>query len=197
MRAPNGANALVWGALAAVALAVATVSCGDDDGGSGAAGTTTTAGATVSSAASTSTSAASSSTASSTTAATTATTAATSTTTAAALTGDELAAATAYETVFDSATGLDAKARYLPDAIALAPTIEAYGATGSRLGGIRMDVTAVAVAGDEATATYDVLFGGKPAYQQLTGKLQRVGGNWTVSRSEFCSFMSSARTPCA
>ena len=62
--------------------------------------------------------------------------------------------------MFDSATGLDAKAPYLPDATALAPTIEAYGATGNRLGGIRMDVTAVAIVGDEATVTYDVLFGG-------------------------------------
>jgi GNAT superfamily N-acetyltransferase len=86
---------------------------------------------------------------------------------------------------------------YLPDAPALASTIEAYAATGARVGGIRVDVTAVGIAGDEATATYDVVFGGKPAYQQLTGKLHRAAGGWAVSRSEFCSFMSSARAPCA
>jgi hypothetical protein len=41
-----------------------------------------------------------------------------------------------------------------------------------------------------------VLFGGKTQYQELTGKLQKVAGAWSVSRTEFCSFMSSARTPC-
>ena len=108
---------------------------------------------------------------------------------------DQAAAALAYETVFDSATDADAKAAFLPDVADLASTIEAYLATGG-MGGIAMDVTAVVVDGDSATVTYDVLFGGNPAYSDLTGTLVRAGDTWAVTRDEFCSFMASARTPC-
>jgi iron complex transport system substrate-binding protein len=110
---------------------------------------------------------------------------------------DQAAAALAYETVFDSATDADAKAEFLPDVAELAPTIEAYIAAGDGMGGITMDVTAVVVDGDTATVTYDVLFGGNPAYSDLSGTLVRAGDTWTVTRDEFCSFMASARTPCA
>ena len=109
---------------------------------------------------------------------------------------DQAAAALAYETVFDSATDADAKAEFLPDVADLAPTIEAYTAAGDGMGGITMDVSAVVVDGDTATVTYDVLFGGNPAYSDLTGTLVRAGDTWTVTRDEFCSFMASARTPC-
>jgi iron complex transport system substrate-binding protein len=110
---------------------------------------------------------------------------------------DQAAAALAYETVFDSATDADAKAEFLPDGADLAATIEAYTAAGAGMGGITMDVTAVVVDGDTATVTYDVLFGGNPAYSDLSGTLVRAGDTWTVTRDEFCSFMASARTPCA
>jgi iron complex transport system substrate-binding protein len=88
---------------------------------------------------------------------------------------------------------------YLLDALVpdLASTIEAYTATADGMGGIAMDVTAVAVDGDTATVTYDILFGGNPAYSDLSGTLVRTDGTWTVTRDEFCSFMASARTPCA
>ncbi len=109
---------------------------------------------------------------------------------------DQAAAALAYETVFDSATDADAKAEFLPDVADLASTIEAYTAAGDGMGGITMDVSAVVVEGDTATVTYDVLFGGNPAYSDLTGTLVRAGDTWTVTRDEFCSFMASARTPC-
>jgi hypothetical protein len=210
VRLPHGAGALVWGALAAVAFAIGTSACGDDDqpGATAATSTSTSVEAATSASTPTASTAAPASSPTASAAAPTASTAEESgaadgssgangsTTTTAAPSGDALAAATAYETVFDSATALEAKANDLPDAQALASTIEAYAATGARMGGIRMEVTAVAIAGDEATATYDVLFGGKPAYQQLTGTLQRAGDGWAVSRTEFCSFMSSARTPC-
>jgi iron complex transport system substrate-binding protein len=109
---------------------------------------------------------------------------------------DQAAAALAYETVFDSATDAGAKAEFLPDVADLAPTIEAYSAAGDGMGGIAMDVTSVVVDGDTATVTYDVLFGGNPAYSDLSGTLVRAGDSWTVTRDEFCSFMASARTPC-
>ena len=109
---------------------------------------------------------------------------------------DQAAAALAYETVFDSATDADAKAELFPDVADLASTIAAYTAAGDGMGGITMDVSAVVVEGVTATVTYDVLFGGSPAYSDLTGTLVRAGDTWTVTRDEFCSFMASARTPC-
>ena len=50
--------------------------------------------------------------------------------------------------------------------------------------------------GETATVTYDVMFGESAAYTALTGEITNVDGTWTVSRSEFCSFMASARNAC-
>jgi hypothetical protein len=58
------------------------------------------------------------------------------------------------------------------------------------------DPSAVAVDGDTATVIYDVLFGGTAADEDLTGTMSMVDGTWVVSRTELCSFMASARTPC-
>lgn len=54
----------------------------------------------------------------------------------------------------------------------------------------------MAIDGDTATITYDVMFGESVAYSDLTGEITRVDGEWIVPRSEFCSFMASARNPC-
>jgi iron complex transport system substrate-binding protein len=106
------------------------------------------------------------------------------------------AAADAWAAVFDSEASFADKSAHLEDAAALESTIGAYAEAGSGLGGISLDPTAVTVDGDTATVTYDVLFGGTAAYEDQTGQLTRVDGVWTVARSEFCSFMASARTPC-
>jgi hypothetical protein len=75
------------------------------------------------------------------------------------------------------------------------PTAEASAAAALRFGGIRLVPTAVAITGENAVVTYDVLFGTTP-YQGLDGAAVKQGGAWKVTRAEFCSFMSSARTPC-
>ena len=102
----------------------------------------------------------------------------------------------AYSAVFDSAVPYDAKAAHLADAEALRPTVEAYSAAGGRFGGIKLVPTAVAINGDQAAVTYDVLFGTTTQYRALKGEALREGSAWKVSREEFCSFMASARTPC-
>ena len=65
------------------------------------------------------------------------------------------------------------------------------------MGGIALKPTAVTVDGDTATVTYDVMFGGTAAYQDLTGTITKVGDTWQVTKVDFCGFMASARTPCA
>jgi iron complex transport system substrate-binding protein len=102
----------------------------------------------------------------------------------------------AYSAVFDSAVPFEQKQAFLPDAGALRPTLDKYATTGAAFGGIKLQPTAVTIDGDTASVTYDVMFGGKPAYEALSGTAVRQNGAWVVTREEFCGFMSSARTPC-
>ena len=111
-------------------------------------------------------------------------------------TGDEADVAAAWAVVFDSSADFEDKAPHLVDAESLASTIDAYAATGDGFGGISLVPTAVTIDGDAATVTYDVIFGGNPAYSDLTGTIDLVDGTWVVPRSEFCSFMASARVGC-
>lgn len=115
---------------------------------------------------------------------------------AAELDADEQAAADAWSVVFDSNATFADKAANLEDAEALRPTIESYTAAGSAMGGISLEPTAVTIDGETATVAYDVLFGGTAAYTDQTGTLDMIDGVWVVPRSEFCSFMASARNPC-
>ena len=170
-------------ALAVVlALSLVFAACGDDSDDTATTGTSTTATPT-------------------TTAAPTTTKAAPTTTTAAPAGGfaagsPEAAAATAFALVFDSSAAIDAKTPHLADAAALADTMTAYSAAGQRFGGIKLTPTAVTVAGDTATVTYDVYFGTNKQYSDMAGSIAKVGDTWVVSRAEFCGFLQSARTPC-
>lgn len=113
--------------------------------------------------------------------------------------GDDQAAeaGVAWALVFDSTVPFDDKAAHLEDADALKATVEAYATAGSAMGGISLAPTAVEVTDALAAVTYDVNFGGTPAYSDQTGEIALVDGVWVVSRDEFCAFMSSARTPCS
>ncbi|MEP6299328.1 MAG: hypothetical protein ABJ382_18550, partial [Ilumatobacter sp.] len=88
------------------------------------------------------------------------------------------------------------KSAFLEDPDALVDAVQAYADAGAGFGGIGLSPTAVAVDGETATVTYDVLFGENPAYSDQSGTIQLVDGVWTVSRDEFCAFMSSARVSC-
>jgi iron complex transport system substrate-binding protein len=101
-----------------------------------------------------------------------------------------------WSTVFDSAAAFEDKAPHLADADALRATVEGYTQAGAAMGGISLVPTDVAVQGDTATVTYDVMFGDAAAYSDLTGTMSLIDGTWTVSREEFCGFMASARNPC-
>lgn len=102
----------------------------------------------------------------------------------------------AYRIVFDSEIPFDDKLPYLEDAEQLRSTFEAYVETAEAFGGISLDATAVEINGDTAEVTYDVIFGERTAYSDLTGEAVRKDGVWTVTRERFCTFMSSARVSC-
>ena len=108
----------------------------------------------------------------------------------------EQAAMDAWAVVFDSEADYADKVPHLENAAQLESTIAAYAETGASFGGVSLEPTAVAINGDVANVTYDVLFGSSAAYSDLSGEMQLVDGVWVVSRDTFCGFMSSARTPC-
>ncbi len=99
--------------------------------------------------------------------------------------------------MFDSSVAADAKAPFLEDPAAAAPTLAAYATTGQMMQGITLAPTDVTVDGDTATVTYDILFAGTPAYEDQTGEVVKLDGAWKVTTEQFCSFMATARTPCA
>ena len=110
---------------------------------------------------------------------------------------DEAAAAgEAFTTVFDSTVPFAEKAEWLENSEALQAAAEAYSAAGESMGGIALAPTAVVVDGATATITYDVLFGGTPAYEALTSTITKVDGAWVVSQAAFCEFLTSARVAC-
>jgi iron-siderophore transport system substrate-binding protein len=107
------------------------------------------------------------------------------------------AVAAAWTTAFDSTVDFATKAPFIADADTLRPTIEAYTPAGEVVGGIALVPTSIAITGDTAAVTYDVTFAGQIAYEDQEGTVERVDGEWVVSRDEFCSFMAAARNPCA
>ena len=110
---------------------------------------------------------------------------------------DEQAAMEAWAVVFDSALDFSDKAPHLEDSASLEASNAAYVAAGEGVGGISLEPTAAEINGDAATITYNVLFGGVAAYEDLTGEIQRVDGTWAVSREAYCGFLTSARAPCS
>ena len=102
----------------------------------------------------------------------------------------------AWATVFDSAADFADKVPHLQDAAALEASNAAYAEAGERMNGISLEPTSAAIDGDVAAITYNVLFAGSPAYEDLTGEVVLVDGVWMVSREAYCGFLASARTPC-
>ncbi len=103
----------------------------------------------------------------------------------------------AWAVVFDSALDFSQKAPHLEGSASLEASNAGYVAAAEGVGGITLEPTGVEIDGDAATITYNVLFGGVAAYEDLTGEIQRVDGTWTVSREAYCGFLASARAPCS
>ncbi|MCY3925767.1 MAG: hypothetical protein OXG52_09735 [bacterium] len=102
----------------------------------------------------------------------------------------------AWAVVFDSRADFAAKAPHLQDAAELEASNTAYAETGERMNGISLEPTSAAVDGDAAVVTYNVLFAGNAAYEDLTGEVVLVDGTWMVTPETYCGFLATARTPC-
>ena len=102
----------------------------------------------------------------------------------------------AWAVVFDSRADFADKVAHLQDAAELEASNAAYAETGERMNGISLEPTSAIISGDVAVVTYNVLFAGSAAYEDLTGELVLVDGTWMIARETFCGFLVSARTPC-
>jgi hypothetical protein len=102
----------------------------------------------------------------------------------------------AYTTALDSMTPYEDKAGFIEDPTGLEETVAKYLETGQSMGGIGVEVSGVEITGETAVVTYDLLFGGNPTYPDLTGDAVMVDGVWVITRTGFCSLMSSARVGC-
>lgn len=102
----------------------------------------------------------------------------------------------AWAVVFDSRADFADKAPHLQDAAALEASNTAYAETGERMNGISLEPTSATVDGDVAVVTYNVLFAGNAAYEDLTGEIMLVDGTWMATRDAYCGFLATARTPC-
>jgi len=106
------------------------------------------------------------------------------------------AAGEAVSTVFDSAVAFDDKVALIQDGASYQSAHDGYVAAAQAVGGITVEPTDVAPAGDTATVTYRVLFGGNEAYSGLTMGVTKVEDDWIVPTEEFCGFLQSARVTC-
>lgn len=102
----------------------------------------------------------------------------------------------AYTIALDSVSSFEDKAPYIDDPTGLEETVAKYLTTGESMGGIGVLPSAVAIEGDTAVVTYDLLFGGNPTYPDLTGPAVKTADGWKITREGFCSLMSSARVGC-
>ncbi len=97
---------------------------------------------------------------------------------------------------FDSTSPFEEKAPYIEDPTGLEEVVAKYLETGESFGGIEVVATAVDIAGDEATVSYDLYFSGNPTYPNLQGTAVKTADGWKVPRTVFCGLMASARVPC-
>ncbi len=109
---------------------------------------------------------------------------------------EQAAAMNAWAIVFDSNAEWSLKAPHIEDSENLEESNENYHAGGESMGGFSLLPTRAVIEGDVATITYDVLFGGSPAYTDLEGAISLVDGTWVVGRDTYCGFLAQARTPC-
>ena len=96
--------------------------------------------------------------------------------------------------MFDSTVPFEEKAPNLENAESLRTAAEAYSAAGSAMGGITLDPTSVVVNGDEATVTYDVLFGVRPPTRTSPRPSRRSATSGSCHRRRSAS--SSHRRGC-
>jgi hypothetical protein len=177
-----------------LALALVAAACGSDEAADAGGATDTTVAATTTTVAPATT----------TTTTTTTTTAPAETTTTVAEAGGIVAGedpevdavVLAYTIALDSVSTYEEKVPYIDDPSGLEDTIAEYLKTGESMGGIGVLPTAVAIDGDAAVVTYDLLFGGNPTYPDLTGDAVKTAEGWKITRAGFCSLMSSARVGC-
>ncbi|WP_436773692.1 hypothetical protein [Yinghuangia sp. YIM S09857] len=102
-------------------------------------------------------------------------------------TADQKAAATAYTQMLDTKVPVDQRKAGIQDAEGIAPLLNELLANPA-LGTASIKVNNVAVNGDKAQVTFDVIVGGAPFYPNQTGDAVKVDGKWLVGKKTVCGF---------
>ena len=106
---------------------------------------------------------------------------------------EEQAVADAWVRVFDLSSEWVDKAAHLEDAESLAKIDDRYRRDQYlQAVNLRVEVNDVTIDGSTAEITYKMLVGGEIFLSSLPGTLELVDSTWTVARSTYCTFITSA-----
>ena len=107
-------------------------------------------------------------------------------------TPEEVAAIEAFRKVFDPSVPQEEVAPLLEDAEELASVRTDLASVAGMFPGLEMRITAIAVDGEAASLAYLFVADGDAPFAPLTGSLERVDGNWVVSRETVCRLAREA-----
>jgi hypothetical protein len=106
---------------------------------------------------------------------------------------DERDVLATFSRVFDHGVTNAEAAPHLEDAAALDPVRTGLLDLARQLGpSLKLVVTHITVSGNNASISYSYLLNGKIAFVPLAGSLERVGGEWIVSRASMCRLAQQA-----
>lgn len=111
-----------------------------------------------------------------------------STAPAATLTGEEKKVADSWDKLFDNTAPLAERKASLENADKVGTLVETLAAD-PMAKSISSKTTAVKIAGDKATVTYDIVAGGEPMLPGQTGQAVKQNGAWKVSLDTVCSLV--------
>ncbi len=109
---------------------------------------------------------------------------------------EELLAMEAFRLVYGSEISWAEKEPHLENASQLRAANDAYQQGAVDNDGITLRPKAAEITNDSAKIIYDVYFGDSAAYTDLDRIVYLIDGVWKVTESDFCDFLSAARTPC-
>lgn len=113
---------------------------------------------------------------------------------AATFTADQKAAAAAFTQMLDAKVPVDQRKAGIQDATAIAPLLDTLLANPS-LGTASIKVNDVAVSGDNAVVSFDVLVSGAPFYPNQKGDAVKQNGKWLVGKKTVCGFGTGLGIP--
>ncbi|MEU8132568.1 hypothetical protein [Streptodolium elevatio] len=109
-------------------------------------------------------------------------------------TADQKAAAASFTQMLDAKVPVDQRKAGIQDAAGIAPLLDQLLANPA-LGTASIKVNDVAVSGDKAVVSFDVIVGGAPFYPNQKGEAVKQDGKWLVGKKTVCGFGTGLGIP--